>query len=88
VAVLAAVQRPISVACIGEAVGRPLWKDRPSWFLIAEHDRMITPETQHFMADRMNAQVRSYQVDHTPSATAPDAVTDIIVEAVRSVSAH
>jgi len=86
--VLAAVQRPISVACIGEAVGRPLWKDRPSWFLIAEQDRMINPETQHFTAGRMNAQVRSHQVDHTPSVTAPDVVTDIIVEAVRSVSAR
>ena len=82
VAVLAAVQRPISVACIGEVVGRPLWKDRPSWFLVAEQDRMINPETQHFMAARMNAQVRSHPVDHTPSVTAPDVVTDVIVEAV------
>jgi hypothetical protein len=88
VAVLAAVQRPIAVACIGEAVGRPLWKDRPSWFLIAEQDRMINPATQHFMADRMNAQVRSHPVDHTPSVTAPDVVTEVIVEAVRSVSAR
>jgi pimeloyl-ACP methyl ester carboxylesterase len=87
-AVLAAVQRPISVACIGEAVGRPLWKDRPSWFLIAEQDRMINPETQHFMTGRMKAQVRSHQVDHTPSVTAPGAVTDIIVEAAQSVSAR
>jgi pimeloyl-ACP methyl ester carboxylesterase len=85
--VLAAVQRPIAMACIGEAVGHPLWKDRPSWFLVAEQDRMINPVTQHFMAGRMNAQVRSHQVDHTPSVTAPEAVTDVIVEAVQSVSA-
>jgi pimeloyl-ACP methyl ester carboxylesterase len=87
-AVLAAVQRPISVACIGEVVGRPLWKDRPSWFLVAGRDRMINPDTQRFMAGRMNAQVRAYQVDHTPSVTAPDAVTDVIVEALQSVSAR
>jgi pimeloyl-ACP methyl ester carboxylesterase len=87
-AVLAAVQRPISVSCISEAVGRPLWKDRPSWFLIAEQDRMINPGTQHFMAGRMNAHVRSYEADHTPIVTAPDAVTHVIVEAVQSVSAH
>ena len=31
-AVLAAVQRPISPACISVAVERPLWKDRPTWF--------------------------------------------------------
>jgi pimeloyl-ACP methyl ester carboxylesterase len=82
-AVLAAVQRPIAAACIGVAVERPLWKDRPSWFLVAEHDHMIVPETQQFMAQRMNAQVRSYPVDHTPSVTAPNVVVDIIHDAIR-----
>ena len=85
-AVLAAVQRPIAVACIGEAVGRPLWKDRPSWYLVAEQDRMINPVTQHFMADRMKAHVRSHPVDHTPLVTAPDVVTQVIVEALQSVA--
>ena len=42
-AVLAAVQRPISLDCITVPVGRPLWKDVPSWFLVAEDDRMIVP---------------------------------------------
>jgi pimeloyl-ACP methyl ester carboxylesterase len=85
-AVLAAVQRPIAVACIGEAVGRPLWKDRPSWYLVAEQDRMINPVTQHFMADRMKAHVRSHPVDHTPLVTAPDVVTQVIVEALQPVA--
>src|SRR5262252_1139357 len=40
-AVLAAVQRPISLACITVLMQRPLWKDRPAWFLLAEQDRMI-----------------------------------------------
>ena len=39
-AVLAAVQRPIAPACITVAVDRPLWKDRPTWFLVAEQDRI------------------------------------------------
>jgi pimeloyl-ACP methyl ester carboxylesterase len=82
-AVLAAVQRPIAAACIGVAVERPLWKDRPSWFLVAEHDHMIVRETQQFMAQRMSAQVRSYPVDHTPSVTAPHVVVEIIHEAIR-----
>ncbi|MFM0097452.1 alpha/beta hydrolase [Paraburkholderia nemoris] len=86
--VLGAVQRPISVSCIGEPVGRTLWTDRPSWFLTAEQDRMISPDTQHFMAQRMNARVHSHQVDHTPIVTAPDVVTDVIVEAVETVSAR
>ncbi|MFM0205087.1 alpha/beta hydrolase [Paraburkholderia fungorum] len=86
--VLSAIQRPISVSCIGEAVGRPLWKDRPSWFLTAGQDRMINPDTQHFMARRMKAHVQSHEVDHTPMVTAPDAVTSVIVEAIEAVSAR
>jgi pimeloyl-ACP methyl ester carboxylesterase len=82
-AVLAAVQRPISPAGITVAMQRPLWKDRPSWFLVAEEDRMIPAETQHFMAARMKARVRSHPVDHTPIVTAPGVVVDIILDAVR-----
>ena len=86
-AVLAAVQRPIAPACITVPVGRPLWKDVPSWFLVAEDDRMIAPETQRRMAERMKATVRSHAVDHSPIVTAPAQVADIIREAIRSVAA-
>jgi pimeloyl-ACP methyl ester carboxylesterase len=85
-AVLAAVQRPISPACITVPVGRPRWKDMPSWFLLAEDDRMIVPETQRFMAERMKATIRAHAVDHTPIITAPAAVTDIIREAMAAVA--
>jgi pimeloyl-ACP methyl ester carboxylesterase len=82
-AVLAAVQRPISLNCITVPVGRPLWKDVPSWFLVAEDDRMIVPQTQRYMAERMKATIKAYDVDHTPSVTAA-AVVDIIRDAVAS----
>jgi pimeloyl-ACP methyl ester carboxylesterase len=85
---LAAVQRPIAVPCINVKVGRPLWLDRPSWFLLAEADHMIVPGTQRFMAERMKAEVRSYPVDHTPSVTAPNAVVDVILDALRKNTAH
>jgi pimeloyl-ACP methyl ester carboxylesterase len=81
-AVLAAVQRPISPACITVKVARPLWKDRPAWFLVAEQDRMIVEDNQRFMAGRMKAQIRAHPVDHTPLVTAPSAVVDIIREAL------
>ena len=81
-AVLTAVQRPISPACITVKVDRPLWKDRPSWFLVAEQDRMIVEDNHRFMAARMKARVRSHPVDHTPLVTAPSTVVDIIREAI------
>jgi pimeloyl-ACP methyl ester carboxylesterase len=85
-AVLSAVQRPLSPACITVPVNRPLWKDRPTWFLVAEQDRMIAHDTQRFMAERMHARVRSHPVDHAPIVTAPGLVVDIIREAIREVS--
>jgi pimeloyl-ACP methyl ester carboxylesterase len=79
-----AVQRPISVNCIQQPAPKPLWKSRPAWFLIAEEDRMINPKTQHFMAERMKATIKSVSADHTPILTAPDNVVDFILAAAKS----
>jgi pimeloyl-ACP methyl ester carboxylesterase len=84
IALSKAVQRPISVKSIQEPAPSPVWKSKPSWFLIAQEDRMINPKTQHFMAERMKATVRSFAVDHTPLLTAPDKVVDIILEAAKA----
>jgi pimeloyl-ACP methyl ester carboxylesterase len=85
-AILAATQRPIAVPCIQQAAPEPAWRTKPSWFLVAEEDRMINPETQHFMAERMGAKTRSCPVDHTPLVTAPDRVVDVILEAIAATS--
>jgi pimeloyl-ACP methyl ester carboxylesterase len=79
-----AVQRPISGKCIQEPVTSPAWKTKPTWYLLAEEDRMINPKTQRFMADRMNATTRTYSVDHTPLVTAPDKTFGIILEAAKA----
>jgi pimeloyl-ACP methyl ester carboxylesterase len=86
--IAAAVQRPIAVRAIQEPAPKPTWKTKPSWFLIAEEDRMINPKTQRFMADRMGATVQSRRVDHTPMYTEPHLVAGIILEAARKTLAH
>jgi pimeloyl-ACP methyl ester carboxylesterase len=83
IAIMAAVQRPIAVQCIQEKAPAPAWKMTPSWYLVAEEDRMINPETQRFMAGRMGADIRSHDIDHTPMYTAPELVVDVILEATR-----
>jgi pimeloyl-ACP methyl ester carboxylesterase len=86
-AVLAAVQRPIAVGSIQKPVPRPGWKDIPTWFLVAEEDRMINPITQKFMAERIQARTHTHKVDHAPLITRPEVVTQILSEAVQSVAA-
>jgi pimeloyl-ACP methyl ester carboxylesterase len=81
--IMSAVQRPLALKCIQEKAPAPAWKAKPSWYLIAEEDRMISPENQRYMANRMGATVRSHQVDHSPMLTAPDVVVEVILEAAR-----
>jgi pimeloyl-ACP methyl ester carboxylesterase len=82
-AIMAALQRPIAVKCIQEVTPAPIWKTKPTWYLLAEEDRMIKPTTQRFMAERMGAKIRAYPVDHTAMYTEPRIVVDVIWEAVR-----
>jgi pimeloyl-ACP methyl ester carboxylesterase len=81
IALCKAVQRPIALKCIQEPAPKPAWRSKPSWFLIAEEDRMINAETQHFMANRMRACTHAFDVDHTPLLTAPEKVVEVIMAA-------
>jgi pimeloyl-ACP methyl ester carboxylesterase len=87
-AILEAVQRPLAVKCIQEKSPAPAWKTKPSWFLVAGQDRMIAPETQCFMAQRMGAKIRTHDVDHSPMFTAPEVAVSVITEAARETLAQ
>jgi len=82
--IAASVQRPIAVKCIQEPAPKPAWKTKPTWYLVAEEDRMINPKTQHFMAERMGAKIRPHPVDHTPMYANPNVVVDVIMEAAHA----
>ena len=73
---------PAAAACIGVPVGRPTWRDRPSWYLVAEEDRMIAAENQHYMARRMGAVTVAHPLDHCPMIAAPQLVTEVILRAI------
>jgi pimeloyl-ACP methyl ester carboxylesterase len=87
IAILEAAQRPIALQCIQEKAPRPAWKTKPAWFLLAQEDRMIVPETQLYMAERMSARIRTHHVDHSPMHSAPDVVVAVILEAARETLA-
>ena len=81
-ALLAATQRPLSIACIQEKSPAPLWRTLPSWYLVATQDRMIPEATQRFLANRMRARIRIEDVDHVPMVTAPKIVVDVFATAI------
>lgn len=85
-ALMAAVQRPINVKCLGEPMGKPAWREKSSWFLIAENDRMVSPETQRWEAQRMQSRVVALPSDHVPLVSKPRAVADLIEQALNSLA--
>lgn len=80
-ALLSATQRPIALACIREKSPRPAWRTKPSWYLVAQDDRMINPDTQLYLARRMNARTRVEKLDHAPLVSAPEFVLEMILDA-------
>jgi pimeloyl-ACP methyl ester carboxylesterase len=85
-AVMAAVQKPLSLAAFSGKETTPAWKTIPSWYLVCTDDKMIPPPAQEFLAKRMNATVRSVPSSHCPFMSHPQEVADIIALAADSAS--
>ena len=81
---MAATQRPATQEALTAPSGeRPLWRELPSSFVIAEEDRNIPAELQHFMAERAGAQ-RTLAIpgaSHAVAVSQPQATADLILEA-------
>ena len=83
---MAATQRPFSVAAFVEPSGTPAWKTVPSWYLVASDDHAIPPATQRFMADRAGSHTAEVAASHVPMMSQPVATTRLITAAADSVS--
>jgi pimeloyl-ACP methyl ester carboxylesterase len=84
--IMAAVQRPLSIASFTEHEGVPAWKSIPSWYLVCTEDQMIPPPAQELMARRMKATVRSVPSSHAPFMSRPQQVAEIISLAAESLA--
>jgi pimeloyl-ACP methyl ester carboxylesterase len=84
-AVMAAVQKPLSVGCFSDVEGTAAWKTIPSWYLVCTEDHMIPPPAQEFLAERMKATVRSVASSHSPFMSHPKDVAEIIALAAESL---
>jgi pimeloyl-ACP methyl ester carboxylesterase len=83
--VMAAGQRPIALAALQEPAAAAAWKKIPSWYLVATEDRNIPPAAERWMATRARARTVAVRAPHAVSVSDPGPVTDLILDAVRSV---
>ena len=83
--VLAATQSPTSVAALGAPISTPAWRVKPSWFVIAAHDRVVAPTLQAMFAERMNATSITLSSSHVAMLSQPYVVASFIRRAARDV---
>ena len=84
-AVLAATQRPVAEAAFSEPSGPPAWKRLPSWAAVASSDTAAGADVIRSMAERAGATITELEGSHVIMISQPQAVTDVILEALSEV---
>jgi len=79
--VLFATQGPTSGAAFGATVSDAAWHHKPSFYVVAENDRMINPDYERFAAKRMGAKTLVLPTSHVPMLSRPNEVAKFIAEA-------
>jgi len=82
--VMAASQRPASLAALEEPSGVPAWRTIPSWYLVASDDHAIPPAAERVMAARARAHTVEIASSHVAMTSHPRAVTRLILTAART----
>jgi pimeloyl-ACP methyl ester carboxylesterase len=85
-ALMAATQRPIAVKALEDKAGRAAWRSIPSWTLVTTQDLNIPAESMRFMARRANSTTVEIDASHAVAVSRPDAVADLIRQAVREAA--
>ncbi len=84
--VLARTQKPIAGRCFADAAGAPAWKVKPTWCQVSSEDRMIPPETEAWMAERMGPrELMVLDASHASLASRPREVADLIMKAAHDL---
>ena len=85
-AVMAATQRPVAALAFSEPNGAPAWKTLPSWAVVATGDKAAGSDVVRSMAQRAGAEIVEVEGSHVIMISQPQAVTDLLLKAVRAVS--
>lgn len=74
-------QSPTNVKCLGEKIDVAAWHTKPSRYIVAAHDRAISPVLEARMAKTIGATTTTVQGSHLIMLSHPSAVAAVIEEA-------
>lgn len=85
--VLAVVQPPLPESTFGDKITEAAWATRPNWYIVSANDRVVSVDLQRELAMRLSAATTELQASHLSILSQPQAVADVIIEAVGAVAA-
>src|SRR6202140_5327724 len=80
--VLYAVQQPFKNALNTDKTTNAAWRTKPTFYAVSTEDRTINPDLERFMAKRIGAKTIEVKSSHLPLISHPDAITDLILQAL------
>jgi len=80
--VLYAVQQPFKKSLTTEKTTNAAWRTKPTFYAVSTQDRTINPDLERFMAKRMGAKTIEIKASHLALISHPDAITNLILEAL------
>jgi pimeloyl-ACP methyl ester carboxylesterase len=83
--VMAATQRPVAELAFSEPTQAAAWKDLPSWTVLATPDLAAGTDVVRSMAERAGAKITEVEGSHVIMISQPQAVADVILEALAAV---
>jgi pimeloyl-ACP methyl ester carboxylesterase len=87
-AIMAATQRPVAELAFSEPAGAPAWKHVPSWAVVATADKAAGADITRSMAERAGATITEVDASHVVMVSQPEAVTDVIFQAIAVTGSH
>lgn len=80
-ALIYATQLPPSTSLLTAKVEAAAWKNKPSWYMVANNDKAVPTELQHELSQRMGAKTVVVESSHVPMMSRPVEVIEVIEEA-------
>jgi pimeloyl-ACP methyl ester carboxylesterase len=77
-----AVQQPFKKSLTTERTTNAAWRTKPTFYAVSTQDRTINPDLERFMAKRMGAKTVEIPASHVAMISRPDAITNLILEAL------
>lgn len=82
--VMAVTQKAPLASTFSDNVSDPAWKQKPTWYQVSTNDRMIHPDNERRMAERMGPRKKiELDASHASLASQAGPVVDLIDEAAR-----